>query len=208
MNKIRLFLFVTLAMMCFTHRACAQATYSPLFLFTNGDGGVTPYQSGDSLEVGQNYEMTAIPNPGYMFSCWEPVNVFVITQTNYNSNGPILPPVVSIVPSVVDIPYTNDVTLDFTNQAEMLITSSGSNPSIIRASGWQANFIPLSLQAVAANNVFQLSISLPSPYPTIVQSSPDLINWTNICTNIPPFTFTDSIANGMCFYRGEVDTNN
>ena len=34
---------------------------------------------------------------------------------------------------------------------------------------------------------------MPSPYySTIIQASTDLVNWVNIYTNTPPFTFTDS----------------
>src|SRR6202044_3391658 len=64
-------------------------------------------------------------------------------------------------------------------------------------------FQPLpSLQAAATNGTFQLTVAMPSPYyTTIVQSSPDLVNWTGVCTNTPPFTFTDSLAAASRFYR-------
>ena len=43
---------------------------------------------------------------------------------------------------------------------------------------------------------------MPSPYySTIIQASNDLVNWVNIYTNTPPFTFTDSMAtNFACRY--------
>ncbi|HLX68285.1 MAG TPA: hypothetical protein VKV04_01540 [Verrucomicrobiae bacterium] len=45
---------------------------------------------------------------------------------------------------------------------------------------------------------------MPSPYySTIVQVSTDMVNWTNVCTNTPPFTYTDSMGTVLpCrFYR-------
>jgi sugar lactone lactonase YvrE len=63
------------------------------------------------------------------------------------------------------------------------------------------------LQAATANGAFQLTITMPSPcYTTIVQASSDLMNWTDICTDTPPFTFTDSLASSR-FYRALLDTN-
>ncbi len=196
--------------MGFANQGSAQDTFAPLFLYTNGSGSVLPLQNGQSLEVGQYYEMTATPALGYVFSGWQVVNVFIITETNFNTDGePILPPVVSTVQSPVPT-YTNDATLQFAMQAEINITSAGSNPSIVRAFGWQANFVPvpIQLQAVSTNNTFQLTVTMQSSnYTTIVQTSPDMLNWTNVCTNIPPFTFTDSMTNPACFYRAEVATN-
>jgi hypothetical protein len=64
------------------------------------------------------------------------------------------------------------------------------------------------LQAAPANGAFQLSVTMLSPYyTTIVQSSPDLVNWTDVYTNTPPFTFTDSVAVSSRFYRAVLDTN-
>jgi hypothetical protein len=59
------------------------------------------------------------------------------------------------------------------------------------------------LQAVGTNGVFQLTVSMPSPYiSTIIQASTNLLNWVNIYTNTPPFSFTDPTAmTGSRFYR-------
>jgi len=60
------------------------------------------------------------------------------------------------------------------------------------------------LTALVTNGVFQVTVSMPSPYySTIIQASPDLVNWVNIYTNTPPFTFTNSAAttSAQCFYR-------
>jgi hypothetical protein len=65
-----------------------------------------------------------------------------------------------------------------------------------------------SVQANYADGTFQLTVTMPSPYyTTIVQASPDLVNWTDICTNTPPFTFTDSTTQRSRFYRAVLDTN-
>jgi len=57
--------------------------------------------------------------------------------------------------------------------------------------------------------MFQLTVTMPSPYYlTIVHASTNLVNWQDICTNTPPFTFTASPAEApSCFYRALFDTN-
>jgi len=134
---------VTLATLCFTHRSCAQGTLTPLYLFTSGSGSITPFQDGQLLEVGQSYDMTAVPDPGYIFSSWQSVNVFVITQTNYDANGNPLPPVTSVVPSAGGPQYTSSPQLEFTMQSPSAVTSAGANPGITRSFGWEANFVPV-----------------------------------------------------------------
>ena len=88
-------------------------------------------------------------------------------------------------------------------------TTSGAtvNASLITGSGnaYSIAVVPPGapeLQAVATNGVFQLTVSMPSPYySTIIQASTDLVNWVNIYTNTPPFAFTDSMAtNFPCRY--------
>ena len=60
------------------------------------------------------------------------------------------------------------------------------------------------LLAVSTNGVFQLNVSMPSPYySTILQASTDMVNWVSVYTNTPPFTFTDAMAATLPyrFYR-------
>ena len=67
--------------------------------------------------------------------------------------------------------------------------------------------VPL-LRSAVTNGIFQLTVTTPSPYyETIVQSSSDLVNWCNVCTNLAPFTFTDSLTKTASFYRAVLDTN-
>jgi sugar lactone lactonase YvrE len=66
----------------------------------------------------------------------------------------------------------------------------------------------LSVQAGYASNAFQLSATMAPPYhTTIVQASTNLVKWTGVYTNTPPFTFTDSVAAKSRFYRAVLDTN-
>jgi hypothetical protein len=60
------------------------------------------------------------------------------------------------------------------------------------------------LAAATTNGVIQVAVTMPSPYySTIVQVSTDMVNWANVCTNTPPFTYTDSMGTTLpCrFYR-------
>jgi sugar lactone lactonase YvrE len=72
----------------------------------------------------------------------------------------------------------------------------------------QLAFQPVpALRVAATNGAFQVTVKMPSPYyTTIVQASSDLVNWCDICTNTPPFTFTDSTALSCRFYRAVLDT--
>lgn len=91
----------------------------------------------------------------------------------------------------------------------LVIIFSGSAGTGISAegdfNGFQLEQVPEpGLVAVGTNGVIQLTVSMPSPYhSTIIQASTDLVNWVNIYTNTPPFTFTDSMATNFPsrFYR-------
>lgn len=136
-----LLLLVTLAMVCFARQGHAQGTLAPLYLFTSGAGSITPFQNGDLLQVGQSNNMTASPDSGYTFSSWQLVNVFIITQTNFDGPGnPILPPITSIVPSLVP-QFNYQPELGFIMQPLMMISPNGQNPNIAETVGWQANFV-------------------------------------------------------------------
>jgi hypothetical protein len=64
------------------------------------------------------------------------------------------------------------------------------------------------LQATASNGTTQITVTMPSPYySTIVLASPDLVNWTPICTNTPPFKFTNSSPASSYFYRAVLNAS-
>lgn len=51
---------------------------------------------------------------------------------------------------------------------------------------------------------FNFTVSSAGP-PTVIQASTNLINWVNVYTNTPPFTFTDTVSSlPYRFYRAEV----
>jgi Divergent InlB B-repeat domain len=140
MGKLGFIGLTVMAVVCFADCGHAQGTVTeaPLPLFINGAGQVTPYQDGQMLQVGQSYEMTAIPDAGSLFSSWQPVNVFTFVQAQFDAAGNPLPPIISTVDSPVPS-YSLDPVLDFTMQAPSVIAN---NPglSVTQSSGWQANF--------------------------------------------------------------------
>lgn len=73
----------------------------------------------------------------------------------------------------------------------------------------QLAFEPLSTMTdMSRKGKFLLSVRMPSPYySTIIQKSSDLKNWSNVYTNTPPFTYTDSMTLPWSFYRGLLNTN-
>jgi uncharacterized repeat protein (TIGR01451 family) len=54
----------------------------------------------------------------------------------------------------------------------------------------------------SSNGVFRLTVASPAAS-TIIQASTNLVNWVNVFTSTPPFTFTDSNATNYSsrFYR-------
>jgi hypothetical protein len=72
-------------------------------------------------------------------------------------------------------------------------------------------FAPMvELQVSSTNRPTYLSVSTPSPYytiwPTIVQASTNLTQWTNVYTNMPPYNFIDPATSQYRyrFYRAEL----
>ena len=122
--------------------ALAQGAFAPLYLFTTGSGSLTPFQNGQSLQVGQSYDLTAIPDPGFAFSSWQPVIVMAQITTNYNASGnPILPPNITTSPPLPEPQFTLTPTLAFTMQPETVLSSGAFE--LIQSTGWQANFAPV-----------------------------------------------------------------
>jgi hypothetical protein len=110
--------------------------------------------------------------------------------------------------------------LAFDNAGDLFVTEgNGGSITKINVHGGQSTFasgftnlIGLAfnpapqLAGASGNGAFQLTVSTPSPSPygqTIVQASTDLINWSNVYTNVSPFVFTDSFEAGTRyrFYR-------
>jgi sugar lactone lactonase YvrE len=93
------------------------------------------------------------------------------------------------------------------NQAGITKITPDETQSIFTASVLPAGlaFQPSpELVATVTNDAIQVAVTMPSPYySTIVQVSTDMVNWTSVCTNTPPYTYTDSMGTTLpCrFYR-------
>jgi len=63
---------------------------------------------------------------------------------------------------------------------------------------------PLFSNFAYTNNQFVMTVSGVTNSTYIVQASTNLINWTNINTNVATFNYTDMLATNypMRFYRG------
>ncbi|HEX3627711.1 MAG TPA: hypothetical protein VH280_20065 [Verrucomicrobiae bacterium] len=59
-------------------------------------------------------------------------------------------------------------------------------------------------QGVAVGRSFHVTVFCPA-YPTLLQASTNMVNWVCVCTNMPPYTFTDSFSQfPRRFYRAIV----
>lgn len=134
--------FVLLAMFI-AHKGQAQGTLEPLYYSIVGNGSVTSLTNGQPLEVGRSYEMQAIAGAGYIFSGWQQVNVFELTQFTLGAGGEPNPPEISYTPSVIPGIYSSDSMLDFTMLSGNLIFNIPDVEEITQGMGWQADFTPV-----------------------------------------------------------------
>lgn len=57
-------------------------------------------------------------------------------------------------------------------------------------------------EGVAVGTNFQVTVSTPASYATIIQASTNMVNWVSVCTNTAPFTYTDCMSQfPQRFYR-------
>jgi Divergent InlB B-repeat domain len=160
MKKFILIVFVILVTLCLARHGHAQGTLVPLPLFTDGNGSITPFQDGQLLEAGQTYEMTAIPDAGFAFSSWQPVNVY--TETTYIISTLGGSTTTNINTSTVDsfLPVTSEqAALDFTMSPMNVIYDTG-NSTLTLISGWQANFVAVPEPASIALMIMGFSLIL------------------------------------------------
>jgi hypothetical protein len=83
--------------------------------------------------------MQAIPDLGYQFSDWQPVDIFFFIQ-QVPTGGGITNTVVTEVQSPLP-EYSDQSILDFTMQPGTVITST-ENLEVTQSEGWQADFTP------------------------------------------------------------------
>lgn len=145
MKRLLFITIFTLISLSFADQTRAQAAvYEPLLLFTNGAGSITPLQGGQLLAVGQNYELTATPDPGFAFSSWQPVAVYALSTIIIDTLGGS--PETNINVSMDDSPepnFTYQSELQFTMAPVMVIYDSPGSSMLTETVGWQANFTPL-----------------------------------------------------------------
>lgn len=138
------------------------------------------------------------------------------------SAGTVIPNGLSVAWDVGNLTNTTGATgaqLALTLQAPNGAEQDAINSAVVSAGTPDQNsaddgaFVTLNVVSIASptivpsspaivNGKFLLTIS-GTAYPTIIQASTNLVNWVNIATNTPPFTFTDSVSAGYRdrFYR-------
>jgi hypothetical protein len=143
MRKSAFIVIVGVAIVCFARQSNGQGTmsFAPLHLYINGAGAVSPLLNGDMLQVGQSYSMTAIPDSGFAFSSWQPVNVFTFTSYIVDAGGTVSTNISVISSPVAQFIYTSS--LSFTMQPENLIYDNPGVSTLTEGGGWQANFEPV-----------------------------------------------------------------
>jgi hypothetical protein len=115
---------------------------TPLSLTISGQGIVFPFEDGEQLPIGWSFVMTAIPDHGYVFTGWQKVNVYTITQFFLNGEGNPEPPIISM--NVVPVPgLIRQPTLRFQVQAPTVIIGPPDVLTITESIGWQANFVSI-----------------------------------------------------------------
>ncbi len=141
MQKCILSSLIVLASVCFVCQSYSQGSLTPLYLFISGSGSITSLQDGQLLEVGTDYQMTAVPDTDFTFGSWQPVKVFVFTEVVRGLSGDL-----TAITSMTLIPiasYTSTASLAFTMQPEQVLLNVPSVGTITESSGWQANFVPI-----------------------------------------------------------------
>ncbi|MEI6195447.1 MAG: hypothetical protein WCS42_14065 [Verrucomicrobiota bacterium] len=129
------------AQMLDSHRpAHCNWTNAPLALFINGAGGIVPYEDGQMLRVGRSYTMMALPDRGYAFDNWQPVNVFTATTIYLDMNGEFVTNTARTVSPRAE--YIHHRALRFMMQPETVVVDNSPSLKIISSKGWQANFVP------------------------------------------------------------------
>jgi hypothetical protein len=120
-----------------------DAVYAPLLIFTNGPGRIYPFEKGQILQVGERYQMCAVPDRGCVFTNWMKVNVFTLTTITVDEEGhakaPVISTVLSPIPEYINTPYLN-----FIMEPESTLYDNPGVETITESIGWQANFVPVS----------------------------------------------------------------
>jgi hypothetical protein len=118
----------------------AQSLWTPLLLYTNGSGTISPYQNGQMLEVGKRYILTACPNRDCAFRSWQMVNTFIDVKTvNYPSGLTVITTNMTIIGTTR---YYYDARLNFMAESPsvQILDDHPGNSRVTWFIGWRANF--------------------------------------------------------------------
>ena len=113
----------------------------PSQTLTNGNGYVFEIRERARHDQQDEVTVVAIPARGYVFSSWQPVNVFSISQVTIGANGQVNPPTISSVFSPIP-QYSYDPVLRFVPQPVTVLFDNPGVQEIAQQECWQANFVP------------------------------------------------------------------
>ncbi len=123
-----------------------EGEYSlPAQTLTNGNGYVFAIRERWRRDPQDEVTVVAIPARGYVFSSWQPVNVFTISQTTIGADGLVNPPTISSVFSPI-ARYSYDPVLRFVTQPAIVLFDNPGVQEIAQQEYWQANFVPCELR--------------------------------------------------------------
>ena len=117
-----------------------NVSYAPLLLFTSGAGRIYPLENGQMLQVGRRHFMAPIPDRGYVFSNWTPVDVTTFRLFALDESGHQ----VVVTNQTIVLPGTERIKrplLVFTLQPTDVVFSNDLTV-ITSTTGWEANFVP------------------------------------------------------------------
>jgi hypothetical protein len=139
MKKALVLLIVMLMARWLPAQGTNAASWSPLLLYTNGDGHISPYHCGQMLQCGQRYFMAAVPNRGGQFISWEQVKVAVDVKTVIYPSGPM---VITTNRTVTPGKKFGKAWMSFGMEPETVVLRDDHPGSsvITEDKGWQANF--------------------------------------------------------------------
>lgn len=118
----------------------AQETQSPLPLFVSGFGKIVPFHDGEMLDNDRRYVMTAVPEKGYVFANWQPVDVFTFTEYTLDGAGQLEERTFTV--TTPEDQYFKDRALHFTMQPEEVLFDVPNVREVTMSQGWQADFVP------------------------------------------------------------------
>lgn len=128
----------------------ADVSFAPVDVFTNGPGRIYIFERGRSvadgqmLPVGSRIRLIAVPDPGYEFVSWYPVNVFSFTEVTLGADGNPATTNYSVVASPVPRPVNHHI-LDREVLPLTVLYDVPGVRVITQSLGWQANFEPIPL---------------------------------------------------------------